>query len=358
MERTTNSRSLSVLRIPIDPNPYQSLSIKALREFGIETTGAGYTDRRIGTGFWTHDIVHIDWLDGFVRPTRSLPQRIRAQTLLSVLLLGSVLMRRPIFWTLHNSQPHSGASRAWRAWKRVLTLVATDTVTLSPLAAGHARSIGLKGSLTELEHGSFLEALSPVPQDQARDRWVPPEVSVLLVHFGQIREQKGVGDLLDAMTSIEGDDVRLVVAGHSALPNTAALIANAAASDPRIVVISKYLEDEELASLLSAADIAAMPFDSSLTSGSAHLAAEFGIAIVAPDSELFRSYGSRYLYPAARQSHALAVALGAAVADCRASCLERSEFAAPSWREAVEPLAHAYRRACDRPRWRRFDRRP
>jgi glycosyltransferase involved in cell wall biosynthesis len=342
------------MRVPHEPNPAISLAIEALREVGIDTTSVGYLDRRLARAFATHDILHVDWLDGFVRTTRPPKERAFAQAALAAALLGAILRRRPVFWSLHNAEPHSGGGRAWRVWKGIMTRLATDTVVLSPVAADHAREIGLKGSLIESSFGSLLAVHPRVPRDIARVRWAPAGASAVLVHFGQIREQKGVIDVLAAMREIEDDDVHLIIAGPVASPRLSELLAAGATSDPRVTVVPRFLGDDELGSLLSAANVALMPYHASLTTSSAHLAAELGVAIVAPDVELFRPYGSRYLYPPEHGTPGLIAATRHAVVDARSGQLEIPSFVAPDWADVVEPVARAYRRAVDRPLWRRF----
>lgn len=351
--------TIRVLRVPSDPNHYQQLTVEALRDLRIETTRVGYLDLRLAVAPWCHDVVHIDWLDGFVRQSRPARQRLRAQVLLSLCVLGAMLSRRPLFWTLHNAAPHDGSTLAWRIWKRVLTWTATDVITHSSSAAAHARAISPRGSILTLPFGSFLDVFRPVESERARHIWTLADTDVVLVHFGQVRDQKGIDQILDLMHHLRGDDIRLLIAGVARGDLVREAITSAVESDLRIRWIDRFLDDDELSSLLCAADIALMPYQNALTSSSAQVAVELNLAIVAPDTGVFRDFAPHcpYLFPPADGTAGLAASTQMAIDHQRLGCLHHSSFDSVSWAAAVAPLAAAYTSATLRPRLRRYESR-
>lgn len=80
-----------------------------------------------------------------------------------------------------------------------------------------------------------------------------------LLFFGALRQNKGLGVLLDALTMVPSDDVELVIAG-SGHPAVEALARDAARTRPNVIAEIGRVSDDRKWQLLERCDAVAMPY--------------------------------------------------------------------------------------------------
>lgn len=103
--------------------------------------------------------------------------------------------------------------------------------------------------------------------------------------FGRIRDYKGVDDLLAAFLAMP-DDVaaHLTIAGRCDDPRLRSCLHSLAqGGGARVLLRLEHVPDDEVAQLLSAADVVVLPFRRVSTSGSAMLALSHGRPLIVPN---------------------------------------------------------------------------
>jgi glycosyltransferase involved in cell wall biosynthesis len=104
----------------------------------------------------------------------------------------------------------------------------------------------------------------------------------VFLFFGNIREYKGVIDLINAFNSLNNPQAILVIAGRCSdrylLESIKKLI-----DSSKIFIFNKHIEDNEVQVFFSVADIVVFPFKKVTSSGSVMLALSLGKPVVIPD---------------------------------------------------------------------------
>jgi glycosyltransferase involved in cell wall biosynthesis len=142
-----------------------------------------------------------------------------------------------------------------------------------------------RGRVTARRHGIFTGR--PAPPDFSR-RGNPVH---RILAFGKWGTYKRLELLIKAFHHVAAElsDVQLVIAGgdHPKTPGYVSSMADRYASD-RIVFLN-YVPEESIPDLFGDASLAVMPYTSSAgSSGVAHLAAQYGVPIIASDIKDFR----------------------------------------------------------------------
>ena len=364
------AKPLRVLFLPdfSASNPYQRQLAEGLRVLGITVTMARAPRRQplpILREWLRHgrpDVIHLHWthnyLGGTAVPGRAAaPGRLARARFLWQLRIVKALGTR-LVWTVHNLGVHDGAGdpREMSVHRQLVGLC--DAVICHCEAALEAavdaydlRSAD-RARLHVIPHGNYV-GLYPAPADraEARARLELTEDVTVLAFVGAIRAYKGVAQLLAAFHEIDDPKARLIVAGNPRAtrdaPGLGSELAAAARRDPRVQVRLRFVPDEEIGILLTAADAVVLPFRDILTSGSAILAMSFGKAVVAPRlgclPELLDT-GGGLLYdpvPADALRNALRAALAADLPAIGARNLDRARQL--DWGRIAAATAQLYR---------------
>ncbi len=156
------------------------------------------------------------------------------------------------------------------------------------------------GKIYVVPHGCFDIPPSPVESSTLKKKYgVPPDRKVLLF-FGNIRENKGLDILLEAMKGMKGEYFLLVTgetAGASEMsPGHYRSMMERYGLVGSVLWIEKYISDSEAAEFFKIADAVVLPYKRSFhaQSGVLNLAAGFGRPCVVSDvgglGELVREY--------------------------------------------------------------------
>jgi glycosyltransferase involved in cell wall biosynthesis len=290
---TYPARRLRVAAFPRDPNPYQRLLYEDMDGLGVDVSYLGeLTSSRMvnlvllpaelavrrARGL---DIVHLHWVFGFALPLR---RKFRVLGALSegwfrLFLWNVAHLDLALVWTAHNVLPHSPVF--WddvEARQRLGS--ASDLVLVhSEEARSALSSIGVQPRWTAVvPHG-------PYPVGDARAGTAPdPEAPFTFAFVGAVESRKGVLELVAAFLRLPDDGSRLVVAGRCADPSIAEGLRSAAArAGTRIELTLRWLDDDEIASVLAAADVLVLPYQKVTTSGAAVLGLSAGVPLLVPD---------------------------------------------------------------------------
>jgi glycosyltransferase involved in cell wall biosynthesis len=193
-----------------------------------------------------------------------------------------------LFETVNLEDAAVSSPRLYRAGGWLATHLLLSANSLSVLMPAYRRTLNEKyrrGRVSARSHGIF--AVSPDPPDFAR-RGNPTH---RLLAFGKWGTYKRLELLIEAFNRVatKFPDVKLVIGGgnHPKTPGYVEAMAQRHASD-RIRFLG-YVPEESIADLFREASLAVMPYTSSAgSSGVAHLAAQYGVPVIASGIQDFR----------------------------------------------------------------------
>ncbi len=280
--------------LELDGNPYVRLWNGAvertggrLRPLTVATVRSGGSERPV----W----VHLQWPERVLRHPSALAGA-RNVARLTFLLAVARLRGARVMVTAHNVWSHDGRHRRIeRVMWAVLGLLATDLHLLS--AAGGREFVTSHPTFRRtrrrvIPHGTFAP-VQPPERDAARAALGLPANARVVALFGLLRAYKGVEELLAAFAGLDDPGARLVVAGRVADPALEWTLDAARRRDPRVLTLPRFLPDDELAAVVSAADRVVLPYRRVLNSGAALFALGIGRPVLLPRSPSFEALQQR-----------------------------------------------------------------
>jgi glycosyltransferase involved in cell wall biosynthesis len=188
----------------------------------------------------------------------------------------------PIVYTAHNILPHApgrdDGERYGRLYRRADALVVHSQQAAMALAGRFGIALD---RVTVSPHGPLLEEEPGVGKVEARSRLGLPASAPVVLFAGRIEPYKGLGDLIEAFRDVAKalPDARLAIAGRPSEPLDYAL--TSAGLRDRVHLDLRFLPRADLATYLCAADVVALPYRETTTSGLLLAARRFGCPIVA-----------------------------------------------------------------------------
>lgn len=267
-------------------NPYGALLAQALAKVGV-TLEAGFDlDAR-----WLEEyrgrvqVLHLNWPHHLYRSDTLEASVERCSRFVEALHLARRMGYR-IVWTVHNLYPHERPfPEIDRIGRLALVQAATALIVHCHYAAEEVRRHFYREErVFVIPHGNFIV---PYPNEtsraEARRQVGIPEGAFVYLFFGNARPYKGLERLIDAFCALPRQDVRLLLAFRPFMDYSKRVEAEARVRDSRIVVrISPFFANEEVQVFFNAADVAVMPFQDILTSGSVITALSFGKPVIVP----------------------------------------------------------------------------
>jgi beta-1,4-mannosyltransferase len=318
-------------------NPYQSLIYDRLGPTVEAHPGDIEDALTFGAG---RRLFHLHWEDAVLRQPEASAERFLDR--LTAFRSGG----GRVIWTMHNLTSHDVGLRKAEADLQAGLADLADVIHLHSLpavAAAMARGSLPLPKVRVIAHPSYAGAYPHVEGSAARMALGLRDSSMVALLPGRIAAYKQPAKAVAAFLDVAAPDHRLIVAGH-----VASDFGFDDPDDPRIVVRRGFADPAELARLHAAANFVVLPYETSLTSGSAILAATLGRGVLGPDLPGLRdavAAGSTgMLYPEGE----LRSALAAALADGRETWAARGRAAAvlaaarapdllaSSWRDLIE----------------------
>jgi beta-1,4-mannosyltransferase len=241
--------------------------------------------------------VHLQWPERVLRhPGRG--GAVRNVARLAALLAVARARGARVMVTVHNVWSHDGLHpRLERLLWRVLGALTTDLHLLC--GAGRDEVLAAHPGLTRAaRHVIPLGDYAPMVQDPpgrsaAREALGLPPAGRVFIVFGLLKPYKGVEELVAAFRRLEDPGARLLVAGRVVDAALEGELAVAAREDPRVVLLTRFLPDAELAAAIRAADCVVLPYRRVLNSGSALLALGLGRPVLLPATPTFAALRRR-----------------------------------------------------------------
>lgn len=231
--------------------------------------------------------VHVHWVAGFALPgsRRFASMRRLSQALFMLWLRSARSAKVTIIWTAHNALPHEPVFADDLAARRALVDASRLVITHSGAALSELADLGI------VPHAAVVVPHGPMPVLTGPRRAASPPRSDVrrLLYFGNVRDYKGVEDLLRAAARVPVH-VRFMLDIVGGCPDPALrarLEQLALAAGERVRLDLRFVPNTELGSMLDDADVVVLPFRRITTSGSAHLAMAHGRPLIIPDLTAF-----------------------------------------------------------------------
>lgn len=263
-------------------HPYVALLGEALAGAGLEVRS--FSARGVTTD--RPDVIHVHWPEHLLVP--GLKARLRALAMLAALVVARRRGTRLVH-TAHNLAPHDDATTSFARWfLGTFDSLVDDLIVMADAGTPQllAARPGLRGAnVHHIRHGEF-GPLVPVryPRDAAKAHFGLASGRCSIVFVGQVRPYKGVPDLVD---SVQGVDADLLIAGPCTDATLAADLRRAATANGRVRFIDRFLDADELARAVRAADLIVLPYRQILNSGSVLLALSAGRRVLVPSTPTF-----------------------------------------------------------------------
>lgn len=278
-------------------NPYQTLLAQALLAQGVQVGFHAmprglFALNRLPAFVRNNKTLHLHWVNDLlthlVWSQNPLWRRFKRWCLWMDVMLVRLRGTR-VVWTVHNLVSHESSDpKAEMAARRLLAsccshLVVHSATALRELELEWVMNLAHRASV--VPHGNY-DGCYPIADGESnalRQRLGIPNDALCILFFGAVRRYKGVLTLVQAMSRVQRQDLRLIIAGK---PNEASLKAElekAALADKRIVLALEFIPDQAVASFFSLAHAVVVPFERTLTSGSVVLAMTMGKATLLSD---------------------------------------------------------------------------
>jgi beta-1,4-mannosyltransferase len=280
-------------------HPYFRLLHQALARRGVAISGSvqiGVSWLRANRG--RIDAVHFHWPETIWRDRRPGARHFvsravhSSRELLRIARFLREARRLGIIrvWTIHNLEPHEGASLWDRLGYRLIGRAADIVVSHSAWSLEEAKRghrIGCSKAII-LPMGTMHEAYPPPrPRDTVLAEFGLDPALPMVSCLGRLRQYKGLDLACAAVERLRGR-VQLVVGGPPQSNFDVAALRDALGRVPSAVLVPRHLNDQEFADLMAASDAVLLPYRN--VTGSAVLLAAigFGRAVIAADLPYFR----------------------------------------------------------------------
>ena len=235
-------------------------------------------------------VIHIHWIPALVGPVIWSRSKLRQTAKLFLLALDLALVRLSgtrTVWTVHNLIEHESANPlVERLARRVIALLCNHIIVHSESAKRAVQKyydLDISSKTSVIRHGNYDGIYLPHPDRSAQvsKRIDLDDNHVSILFFGHIRRYKGVERLIEVFRKTSKSNLRLILAGKP-YDDIAASIRRQCATDSRIIPTLEFIPNNDVDAYFSLADVVIIPFEKTLSSGSAVLAMTFGKALILP----------------------------------------------------------------------------
>ena len=277
-------------------NPYQQLLADGIRQAGWRVDFSNFPDapfplNSVIASSSEATAIHIHWINPYIERimwSGSLPRFLVKSLLMMLDILVVRLRGKRVTWTVHNRISHESPNPRREAFlRRLIARGASRLIFHSEGARNTFREEVANVPLNKssvIPHGNYIGVY---PQNntiahQLADKFGITDKHMTVLFFGAVRRYKGLPRLIEAFRQADDPDLRLVIAGKPHEYDLRNEIEIAASKDPRIQLYLAHIPEQEVAPLFALADIVALPFEQTLTSGSVLLAMSLGKALLLP----------------------------------------------------------------------------
>lgn len=267
--QTVNAPMLNVLLTTPSPTPTTNPYIIQLAQSLPSCVQVRYFSMRAAL-FSKYDLLHVHWPEQVYR-RKTAGSALLSRVLVAMLLLRIACARIPVIRTIHNISPHDGLGRSERLLERLLDGLTSWWIRIN------LSTPSPEATTDTILHGHYRDWVAGLPKRKP----VPGR----LLFFGLIRRYKGLEDLLQSFRALDDPSLTLHLAGQPVDPPLAARIALAVQSCPHIHAMLRHLDDVELTTEITEAEIVVLPYTNMHNSGALLLALSLDRPVIAPWTE-------------------------------------------------------------------------
>ncbi|MFJ3427055.1 glycosyltransferase family protein [Leifsonia aquatica] len=314
-------------------NPYLVMLARSLREQpGVTVLTFSWRTALLGR----FDVYHSHWPEILVGGRT--PLRMAARQLLVLLFLAKLaVLRIPIVRTVHNVGLPDGLNRRERA---LLSLI--DRMTTVRIVLNDRTPVPDRAAVALIPHGHYRDWFADLPRSEA--------VAGRVAFTGLIRRYKGVETLIAAFDTARAVEpgLTMTIGGRPTSDALAAVVESAAHPSSGIAATLRHLDDAELVTAVTAAELVVLPYRFMHNSGGVLAALSLDRPVLVPRNEvneaLSREVGAGWVrfFDGELSASALLDAL-AAVRHSRRTA--SPDLSARGWERAGSEHVRAYRRA-------------
>ena len=252
---------MKILVYPKDKNPYQNLLYKNIKDkVNLKYLGSNpsntinlillpfqlFYNRIIG-----YNIFHLHWTYQFQSPIKnklfnnSFTRFIYTSYFLLILILLK-LLKYKLVWTVHNIIPHESQFIGEMKVRKFLSKMCNTKIVHSNETILEMKKLGLDIKNTfVIPHGSYI-GVYPNNKKNAKKEFNFKENDFVFLFIGNIREYKGIPELLKSFSQIKNQNVKLLIAGNCGDLESKKLLEKYSKTDKRIKFIEGFVEDNDI----------------------------------------------------------------------------------------------------------------
>ena len=209
---------------------------------------------------WKHrsrfDILHLHWPSFLYDRGSSFFSAVQFARVAVALLLAKLLGKK-IIWTAHNVMPHDGSKvRLHRIARKVIIRLSDLILVHSQYAKEQlVRRFRLRCPVVEVPHMMYSDVHRDSRSIDFRAELGLQDDTLLLVHFGEVRENKNIETVLEQFRKVDRKDIALLIYGWVADRRLEDALTRKARKDPRVITRFERVPDDEVVPLMLAADL-------------------------------------------------------------------------------------------------------
>lgn len=266
-------------------NPFSLLLYRHLEGFGVQLiSGSSFSYRWLRNNRGKVDIIHLHWPSQLY--SRSNVFRFcGALTRYAWLLALARIWGYKIIWTAHNLFPHERNNIFLEYLARLYTVWISHAILLNFESAADyfSKFFFRRSGLYCTHHGNYIEWYpNRISKEDARRILRISDDKFVYLIFGVIRKYKGIEEAIYSFKRISTEGDVLVIVGYCSDKDYEKQLRLLYGNNPRIILITEFIKDDEVQIYFNAADIVLLPHSNVFTSGSLLLAMGFSKPVIAP----------------------------------------------------------------------------
>lgn len=265
-----------MLQSYIGPGPQTNPYIIQLHDSLKETPGVAVRSFSWRTALLSrYDVFHTHWPEALI-DRRGLISTLGRQALYALVLARMAVRGIPVVRTVHNIELPQGIGRVQRlllGWTDRLTRMRILLNEFTPVPAGAETAL--------IEHGHYRDWFAKYTTAEPVDGRI--------LFFGKVRRYKNVEGLLRALRDCPDDALSLRVVGSPSSDALTESLQAVAGSDPRIELVLRFVEDQDLVREVGQARLVVLPYPEMHNSGSVLAALSLNRAVLVPDNDFNRA---------------------------------------------------------------------
>jgi glycosyltransferase involved in cell wall biosynthesis len=237
------------------------------------------------------NVIHLHWIENFIRTKNFLPSLLKAAIFISGLLFLKLLGKKVVI-TLHNIKSHENIHPQleyigfWSCLHISNAVIVHSEYAKKEVLAFYSIT-GEK--VTVIPHGNFVSYYpNVIGREKARDILKIPQSKFVILYLGMIRPYKGLDDLITVLNDIltAERNIIAVICGQAQDKNLQAdLLQFSAKFSSNCIAKLEYIHDDEVQVFMNAADVGILPYRYITTSGALLLFMSFQKPVIVPDLE-------------------------------------------------------------------------